>query len=206
VSVATRRSRGRPRSFEDADAFRAATYLLLTGGIAHLTLQRVADRVGCSHQALGQRFSSREGLLNAYLDWLIALNVSTIESVIANSPSPLAAARTIWMLPVDPAEVGLPEGVPHVVSSILSLQLRQDPALRDRITELYRSAPTVFLDLIRAAQEQGELRRDADPDDILEAVLVASTGAGIHWTMNPSEDLIAKIIRCRERALAPYLA
>jgi AcrR family transcriptional regulator len=198
------RRRGRPPSFETEDAFRVASGILLSQGIGKLTLLEVARRLGTSHQALGQRFSSRDGFLNAYADWLRGIILDDIRAIIASTSSPLAAAREIAILPINPRVIG-DEGPPRqAVASLLGIELQREPIIHARNLVPDVELASIFTQLVERAQAAGELA-PADPGEVFEAVFTAVTGAAILWTFQPLEDLVEKMIRCRERALAPFL-
>jgi AcrR family transcriptional regulator len=199
-----RRSVGRPRGFSDEDVFRATTRLLLTGGLANATLKHVAREVGFSHQAVAQRFSTKEGLLHAYFDWMqdvIAEEATEIQE------RPLATAiklRQLLTLPINPRLFDVDTFEKQASWTLLSLELRRDPALAPLI-EAGSTAYIHFLaGLVREGQARGELR-DADPYEIAEMALIAGIGSAMQWLLNQQEPLLAKMERCIDLVLRPYL-
>ncbi|HWV23528.1 MAG TPA: TetR/AcrR family transcriptional regulator [Thermomicrobiales bacterium] len=199
-----KRPRGRPVVFETEDVFRTASLLLLDEGISKLSLLELARRVGTSRQALGKRFSSRDGFMLAYADWLRDIILDDAHHVIESTASPLEAARILWTMPINPRVTGVDDPSRREVAWWLGMQLYREPIIHKRNKVPDRELEILLRQLVVRAQEAGELV-PADPDDIVEGVWVAVTGAVVNWTFQPIEDLVAKMTRCRERALAPYL-
>jgi AcrR family transcriptional regulator len=199
-----RRAVGRPRGFSDEDVFRATTRLLLAGGLANTTLKHVAGEIGFSHQAVAQRFETKEGLLRAYFDWMQDV-ISEEAAEIRERPVTTAMKlRQLLTLPINPRLFDVDTFEKQASWTLLSLELRRDPAIAPLIAAGTTAYVHVLADLVREGQERGELGA-ADPYEIAEMALVAGTGSAMQWLLNQKEPLLEKMERCIDLALRPYL-
>lgn len=199
------RSVGRPRSFSDEDVFRATTGLLLSGGLANATLKHVASRVGFSYQAVAQRFTSKEGLLRGYFDWMLEVVRDDAERIVAEQASNVERLRRLLTLPIDPRIFDTEVFEQEASWTLISLELRRDATLAPIIADALGVYVESLADVVREGQATGELG-PGNPSEIAEFVMVAGTGAAMQWLLSPHrEPLLAKMERCIDLAIKPYL-
>jgi AcrR family transcriptional regulator len=196
--------RGRPRSFEDAQVFQITTRILIEGGLESLTLQRIAADLGVSHQAIAQRFVSKVGLLEAYFGWYSEIVGAAQRTMRATFTSPLELIRAYLVQPLSPELVGREWNNPNVGWIIILLELQREPALTEIVHAQNRRGTRMLGDLFAAAQDAGELR-EGDPYWIAELALATVTGAVVQWLFHHTGDISAKLSRCRDAVLAPYV-
>jgi AcrR family transcriptional regulator len=184
--------------------FRAATRLLLNGGLANITLKHVAARVGVSYQAVAQRFESKEGLLRAYFEWFGVVVTEDAQAIIAEESSSAARLKQLLTLPIDPRLFDADTFEQQASWTLISLELRREPALEPIIAEQVGLYSEFLTGVVREGQEKGEFA-PGNPEDIAELALAAGTGAAMQWLFNQREPLLVKMERCIDLAIRPYL-
>lgn len=201
----TAREPGRPRTFSDEDAFLATANALARLGYGRLTLEAVADQIGCTRQALVRRFGSKHALVLAYLGWVNEAAAERYRAARRVHPSPLAALRARFLLPVAerPYEVADPVGQGNIVAFFVGS--RDDPEFRPllaRLMEIYHAEVT---GLLIAAGDAGDLALP-DPAALAHTLIAATTGELVLWAANPDGTAVERIARVFDAVVAPYRA
>jgi AcrR family transcriptional regulator len=189
------REGGRPRSFENGDVFRATARALAHLGYSGLTLEAVAQEVGCSAPALSKRFGSKRALLRAYLEWTIEMAGERFRAVRQQHASPLAALRARYLIPV--------EERPEEFSAVTGAsEMRNDPDFRPILLARRQSWNAEVAALLTAAREAGELVA-CDTDELARTMGAALTGAIVLWSPDdgPLMDRYAAIF---DTIIGPY--
>lgn len=201
----TSKSRARRRfAFSDEQVFQAITRLLVEGGIAGVSLPTIARCIGFTHQALTYRFTSRAGLMEAYAAWLWGFSHRNQESIREAAPSPLAALRSLYLLPLDSRLTGIEaEGSPAAFVFIL-LECNRDPVLQATLTGYLAEVEERLAGIISEAQERGDLRRE-EPALIADALLCAVTGAAVYSAGAPVDEAWVRMSQAYDVAIHPYL-
>ena len=197
------RRAGRPRAFSDPDVFLATADALSRLGYGRLTLEAVAERVGCTRQALVRRFGSKHGLVRAYLGWVVEDAAGRYRAIRATHPSPLAALRTRFLLPVQerPYEVADPAGQANILAFFVGA--RDDPEFRALLARLMSVYEAEVAALLAEAREAGELVA-ADPAEVGHLLIAATTGALLLWAANPDGPVTDRIARAFDAVIRPY--
>ncbi|GAA4926532.1 TetR family transcriptional regulator [Streptomonospora halophila] len=161
----------------------AAAALIAEVGWGRVTTRAVAERAGLPLGAVSYHFrGKRELLAQAALE--------TVESALPIGE--LAAVETLTQLiELITASVARREDSERVLSGVLVETLREagrDPELTERVTALLAEYRRVLSRLIRAEQERGAVRADADPDAV--AALLAASGDGLvlHALLDSTTD------------------
>jgi len=195
--------RGRHRTFEDVEVFQQVALILLEGGMSSFSLPRLAQRVGCSHQSLSERFSSRAGLLHAYQQWTISIFRENVAELQQQFPSPIEQIRQLLLMPLDERIGGAGRFHSPGLWVVLFLEAQRDPALAEDLAESQTAIQALLRDMVKEAQRQGELRA-GDPVLIAEALLTSTTGAAVIWLLHPVEDVFEKMERCFDGTLQRF--
>lgn len=197
------KKRGRHRTFEDIEAFHQVAMILLEGGMSSFSLPRLARRVGCSHQSLSERFTSRAGLLRAYQQWTMSIFQENVAELHRQFSSPIERIRRLLLMPLDERIGGAGRLHSPGLWVVLFLEAQRDPALADDLVESQTSIHALLRDMVADAQRQGELRA-GDSALIAEALLTSTTGAAVIWLLHPVEDVFAKMERCFDGTLQRF--
>ena len=195
---------GRPRVFSDEAIFHATRLVLQRGGYPELTLEAIAQEVGCTRQALVRRFGSKQALILAYLDSMLSQMAANYSIVYSASQSPLAALRARFVAPPEERlEINEDRAVQANVVAFM-LTSSGDPAISAR----YQALDQIFLDemerLIRAAVDQDELR-GVDPAALARTLFSASLGETVRWASTPGDDsLVSRLAEIFDLVTTPY--
>lgn len=200
-----RRTVGRPRGFSDEDVFRATTRLLLNGGLGNATLTQLASQIGYSHQAVAQRFESKERLLRAYLEWMSVGVREDAEAILRESTSSVERLKRLLTLPINPRLFDADTFEQQASWTLISLELRREPTLAPIIALQLGMYVDLLTGIVSEGQTSGELN-PGDPGEIAELAIVAGTGAAMQWLLNQQEQLLTKMERCIDLALRPFLS
>ena len=157
---------GRPRNPRiDEAVLRAAAELVVEVGYADLTITAIAKRAGTSKPAIYRRWPSKAHLLHeaafpADDDRLALPDTGSLADDLAEMLRRTAAAFA------DP--------VARAITPGLMAEIAADPALHPALLERFGGAWKGFHDRIVLAAERGEVRADANPDVLIEALAGAA--------------------------------
>lgn len=152
---------GRPRDPRiDAAILRATAELLVESGYGNLTLAAVADRAGTSKTALYRRWSSKVELVHeAAIPATPSALIAPAGDIGADVRAMLAAAGDVFSSPVTRA------ALPGLVADMAA-----DPGLQDKVMARLAGLFGAVGDRIAEAVRRGEVRRDVDPDRLIEVI------------------------------------
>lgn len=196
--------RGRRRTFENDQAFRIITRLLVDSGIQSVTLPAIADGLGVTHQSVSRRFISKQQLLERYADWIGDLFLKETRAIAERHTSPLEVLKDILVLPM-PASAIEGQSVRYATWLVLALELPREPAIAPLMTQSMGETRRMFANLVREAQARHELIA-AEPERIAGALLSATIGAALLWTIDPIGSFPDAITEQRDLALAPFIS
>lgn len=196
---------GRPRVYQDADIFEATSAVLAEHGLHRLTLGGVAERLGCTSQALIRRFGSRQELLLAHLVWVTDNSARYFERLREEFDSPLEAFRTGYVSPDTPAQDAHSSPSKYANLLVFNIEAGLDPVLRAELDRRERLYQDNMADSVRAAMAAGELV-GCDPDEVAFLLHAAGSGAMLSWSSNPVGEPRDRIARIFDAIIRPYLA
>lgn len=164
---------------------RSAARLFARQGISGATMQEIAKEADLSAGAIYRYYNSKEELVRAVFDEATARNEQLFYGTAENAASPLDAlaqiGRRVWMDEDDHDAL--------VCDVQMTLAAVRDPEdfgidLREKQT----AVRNLLLELVRQAQQAGEIDPDIDTNDL--AVILQACTAGIQLLkLNPDTDL-----------------
>jgi AcrR family transcriptional regulator len=159
------RRRGRPRDAGAREAILDATLALLAErGFHATTMDSIAERAGVGKNTIYRRWSAKDELIiDALLHFSadLELRAGPGDDVYARL---LEYARSLARLHADPLASRL---IPGLLG-----ELQRDPAFADAYAErVVRPLRQPLIALLELARERGELRADADPDQIADMLV-----------------------------------
>ncbi|MDT0300884.1 TetR/AcrR family transcriptional regulator [Streptomonospora wellingtoniae] len=170
----------------------AAAALIAEVGWGRVTTRAVAERAGLPLGAVSYHFRGKRELLAE----------AALETVEAAFPiGELAAVTTLsQLIELITAAVARRGDAERVLSGVLVETLREagrDPELTERVTALLAEYRRLLSGLVRAEQERGAVRADADPDAV--AALLAASGDGLvlHGLLDPATDTVGAFATLR---------
>ena len=171
-SDAPRTRRGRPRQYDPQQALQRATDAFWKTGYSGTSLDDITAATGMNRPSLSAAFGSKHALylatLRAYWQLKLAamreaLEGGTIEEALMRA---YEVALSIYFSGDDKARGCFAVGT-AVTEAV------EDPEIRDIVATGFRALDADFEARIRAAQDAGEIRQDADP----EALALLACGA-----------------------------
>ncbi|MFC5261389.1 TetR/AcrR family transcriptional regulator [Kribbella qitaiheensis] len=192
----------RPRLISDDTILDATRQVLAELGPTKLTLAAVGARVGLAPPTLMQRFGSKRGLLLASAarsPHMVQLAAAEAE---ARNTSPLAGLRDFALSSV--AHIKHRE---ELGNGLAFVQLDvADPEFRAHALAHSNAIVESSARMLRAAQEAGELKADADVPALARLTLVCFNGALQVWAVT-GWGLLTDFLRDQlDLVLSPYLA
>ncbi len=159
------RRRGRPRDVGAREAILDATLeLLAERGFHATTMDSIAERAGVGKNTIYRRWSAKDALIiDAFLHFTadLELRAGPGDEVY---PRLLEYARSLERFYADPLASRLLPG--------LLGELQRDPAFADAYAErVVGPLREPIVALLELARERGELRADADPDQIADMLV-----------------------------------
>jgi AcrR family transcriptional regulator len=191
----------RPRLISDDTILDATRQVLAEFGPAKLTLAAVGARVGLAPPTLLQRFGNKRGLLLASAARSPLMVLRAAEEADARNTSPLATLRDFALSSV--AHIKHREELGNGLGFV-QLDVA-DPEFREHALAHSAAIAGSCARLLRAAQEAGELKPDADVPALARLTLVCFNGALQVWAVNGWGSLTDFLWDQLELMLSPYL-
>jgi AcrR family transcriptional regulator len=191
----------RPRLISDDTILDATRQVLAELGPAKLTLAAVGARVGLAPPTLMQRFGNKRGLLLASAARSPMIVLRAAEEADARNTSPLATLCDFALSSV--AHIKHREELGNGLGFV-QLDVA-DPEFREHALAHSAAIVDTCARLLRAAQEAGELKPDADVPALSRLTLVCFNGALQVWAVNGWGSLTDFLRDQLELLLSPYL-
>jgi TetR/AcrR family macrolide resistance operon transcriptional repressor len=198
-----KRDVGRPRVFSDDAIFHATDVVLRRNGYPDLTLEAIAEEVGCTRQALVRRFGSKRILLLSYLETMEERVTTVYQREMDIPASPLEVLRIRLTQPWAQRFV---ESVDHrAQANILAfmLTLSSEPELAARFAALNGLGRDGIETLLQAAMDDGELR-SINPRAMAQVLYDVWIGETVNWCVDPASPLSERLSRALALLLDPY--
>lgn len=155
------------------DIMWAVYEVLADVGFASLTTQRVADAAGCSQSLVHYHYDTKEDLMVAFLEWVMAEEAEYLAGVEGETAE--ARLRTFVDL-----QLSLPRDDEHGRFNVAFLELHAAAARNERYAEALRDfsglVHEALADLVRDGVEAGEFQA-VDPDATARFLRHALQGA-----------------------------
>ena len=202
-SLSPRREVGRPRVYSDETIFSALNLILQRDGYRALTLEAIANEVGCTRQALVRRFGSKQRLILCFLETMLDRLAKLYEQEKKTTGAPLEILHARLTQPW--AQRFITTSDDRAQANVLTfiLSLGHDPALASRIAAMNGTVMTGLESLLNAAIERGELH-GLDPSVTTHVLYTVWIGETINWCVDPTIDLSARLDRALALILDPH--
>lgn len=172
IEKAEKRPRGRPRAYEPETVLRQAMDLFWKTGYAGTSLDDIAAATGVNRPSLRAGFGDKHDIYLKALDDYWKRKFETMREALEGERPLEEALMRVYdaALSIYFSGGGRPRGC-FVVGTAVTEAL-DDPQVRDSISNGFRTLDAYFEARLRLARDQGELRKDADPEAL--ALLAAA--------------------------------
>jgi TetR/AcrR family transcriptional regulator, transcriptional repressor for nem operon len=168
-----RRTRAESKEFTRQALLKAGLLELIEHGLDTPSLDAICARAGFTRGAFYVHFKDRDDFLVAITDWTLTGIVDVLVGVDGESDLESAVGRFTALLSTrDWPVVGTIAIATHRVFESIA----RSEKLKQRFTEIFNDAATRVGNLVKRAQESGQVRRDLDPRQA--AVLLLALGVG----------------------------
>jgi TetR/AcrR family transcriptional regulator, transcriptional repressor for nem operon len=178
----------RPRKFQEDEVVTAARDRFWATGYDGTSMSDLVEATGVASQSLYGAFGSKHDIFLRALQQYCAAQVAMIADVAGSSAGPWATvlATATW----DGDRVRLrPDGC-FLASSAAALA-RRDDDVRTAADRTYSEIRASFVTLVRRARDLGEIRADADPDEVAATLLVVMQGIEFVGKSGAPADVLA---------------
>jgi AcrR family transcriptional regulator len=184
---------GRPRSFDRGEALDRALDVFWQKGYEGASLVDLTSAIGVSPPSLYAAFGNKEALFRAALDRYDDLLAPFFTAVLA-APTARAVAETmLYGLADGQAGAGRPQGC-LLVQGALSCSSEAEP-IRQELIARRAVTRTALRDRFAAAQAQGDLPPDADPDALARFLAAIGQGMAVQAVSGATPDELRQVAR-----------
>ena len=177
--------------------------ILRRDGYRELTLEAIANDVGCTRQALVRRFGSKHQLILCFLETMVARVTTLYEQETETTGAPLEILHARLTRPWAQRFITTTDYRAQANILTFILTIGHDPALASRIATMNGIAMTGIESLLQAAIERGELH-GIDARVTTHVLYTVWLGETINWCIDPTIDLSARLDRALALILDPH--
>lgn len=166
----------------------AALEMLATRGVSELSMADIARRVGLVPSAIYRHFRGKDEVLDAVLELIGQRLLSNVQAVQGEGGKHLERLRRLLMRHV--RFVRENQAVPRIVFSeeITS----RNPARKAKAHGIIRAYLDRVAEMARAAQEEGEIRSDVDPETVALLLLGIVQPGAVLWHLSDGRFDVTK--------------
>lgn len=190
--MTTTRTRGRPRDPEaDAAILRAGLELFIERGLEGASIEQIAKRAGVGKLTVYRRWSTKEELVAAAIETLVANDVEwpSGDEIDRVSPEQLTKAAL-----ENAAQTAAAPGFRALVARILGSAVSNPVLMGTYWSHYVLPRRAVTHRLLERARQQGTVAADADPDVLIDMM----AGAVMYRVLQPDPPDVAEMRRYLE--------
>ena len=137
----------------------ASLEIISAEGIQNLTIKNISGRIGISEPAIYRHYENKISILIAILDEFRTMSSKLFSDHSAGDTSPVEKLKNIFKGLFKAFEKN-----PSMVSVIFSEEVfRNEPLLRQRISEIMEHNSSVIRTLVAEGQKSGDINKTIDP-------------------------------------------
>jgi AcrR family transcriptional regulator len=182
----------------------AAGELVVEGGYAAMTLAAVGERAGYSRGMVTARFGSKEGLLNALVERIVA--GFNHRNVLPRTEGRPGCEAVTLFLDAIATQAASDASAIRVLYALMFEALGPIPDLHATIAVLHDAMRADLAKLIRAGLRDGSVRKGVSPADEAALIVAGLRGIGYQWLLQPEEFNATRAFRHLARATKYRLA
>jgi AcrR family transcriptional regulator len=176
-----------------------ATELATLDGLEGLSIGRLADHIGMSKSGLYAHFGSKEELQLDTIEAAQEIFDREVTATVLEAPAGIARVHAFCDAYLSYVARGVFPGGCFFASASAELDTRAG-RVRDRLRELMAGGLEALAEMVREAQARGEIRSDADPEQLafeIDALLHAANAGFMLYGGEASLERARQAIRER---------
>lgn len=163
--------------------FRAALHLFAERGFLATTVEDITEAADVGKGTFFNYFPSKEHVLSAFGEMQVSRLVATVgDPRRGRVPLPRVVRRVVHALAEEPGRS------PALVRALMAANLSSTPVRLLMLRNLERGR-ALLAQFFAARQQQGELRRGVDPQELARAMQQVFFGTLVMWALDPSDGL-----------------
>ena len=185
------RTQEQRREQSEKQMLKAAITLFARQGYLKTTLTEVGKEAGYTAGLVSHKFGSKEGLLQAVVDHITSRFLS---DQMGTSIQTKSASESITnYIDIYLKEVSLREGPMRALYVIQGEALGAVPEIRESIAKLNAGVRNILSEIIVRGIEQGEFRKDTDPEAAAALIIGALRGLVMQYLIDPKRLSLKKL-------------
>ena len=184
----------RPREFDREDALKAATETFWSRGFDGVGMEELIAAMGIGRQSIYGAFGNKKALYLEALQAYSAGNVAALTRALREAPSPLLGLKIVLLTPIDLDPTERAKGC-FGINAVCEFG-QSDPDVLAATSVAAASLQAALIELVKAAQETGEVKRELDPriaagfiQTLLGGVKIAARGGADPRSVRKIVDL-----------------
>ena len=184
---------GRPREFDKTEALDAAMDCFWRDGYEATSVRDLAGRMGITGASLYNAFGDKRSLFREVLQRYAERSTRERIARVESSLSPIEAVRAFLGEIVERSVDGDRRGCLLVNTALDTAP--HDPELGAEVAARLAEIEAFFRRAITAAQRDGSVPPDRDPDDLARLLLGVTLGLRVLARANPRRELLEGVVR-----------
>ncbi len=169
----------KPHEERKAEIIRSTLELAAEQGVARVTTQAIADRVGIAQPTVFRHFKSRDDIFAAAIEWLAGEMLRHVEAWAGGTGAP--EERLQRLLEAQLAFVAQHRGLPRLLfSDRLHLE---SPRLKEAVRAAMERYTARVASIIREGMDTGRFRSDLDPESAARHIAALFQGVLVRWSV-----------------------
>jgi len=170
---------GKPHEERKEEIIEKTLELAAEEGVTRLTTQTIADRVGIAQSTIFKHFKTRDAIFSAAINWIASQIFRLLDQTSRESTTP--AERLRYLIDRHLTMVSKHRGVPRLLfSDRLHLE---SPHLKKALQQVMARYMALVSEIISEGVEQGQFRKDADPDETARCFVALLQGLILRWSI-----------------------
>lgn len=161
--------------FNREEAVANATNLYWEKGYHATSMRNLQDAIDMRPGSIYAEFGSKDGVFKASLQHYAQISIEQLQNVRAESSSPLNALKTFVKQAVIESQTNSPSSMCMLAKTVAELTEEQAELL-NIAREALNSVEAQFANLIKEAQEIGEITKDKKADELARFLQIQITG------------------------------
>ncbi|WP_428609647.1 TetR/AcrR family transcriptional regulator [Sedimenticola sp.] len=170
---------GKPTETRRAEIIESALAVAAEQGVAAVTTQAIADRVGIAQSTIFRHFRSRDEIFFAAINWLGANMLQTLEPCFSGAGP--ADERLRKLIQTQLEYVSKNKGLPRILfSDRLHLE---SPELKQNVQRVMRNFTSRVAQLLQEGMESGRFDNMLDPETTARQLVMLIQGLLMRWSV-----------------------